>query len=493
MQRIHFQQAHRLFDVAATRQLEQHAAAALQPHALMQRAGLALARLSLALAPHARKVWVACGPGNNGGDGMEAAMHLQRYGKFPVVTWLGDESKAPRDALASLERARRAGVAFAHSPPADLDGNDLCIDALFGIGNLRGIEGRAADWVERLNSGSAQVLAADLPSGLNADTGAILARDGAAAGACVVRARHTLSLLTLKPGLFTAQGRDAAGQVWLDDLGVDSAACAETATLLGAPLLPQRLHASHKGSYGDLVVVGGAAGMSGAALLAARAALHAGAGRVYVALLCAGAPVLDAAQPELMLRDFDSLDLAGKTLVCGCGGGDSVRAVLPRAMAAPSALVLDADALNGIASDAQLQALLVARGRRARFTVLTPHPLEAARLLDCPAAQVQADRLGAAQQLVDRFACAVVLKGSGTVIAAPGHRPCINPSGNARLASAGTGDVLAGMVGAALAAAGQAPFAAVCAAVYRHGQLADAWPGDSSLTAAQLPSRLGCS
>ncbi len=493
MLRITSDRSHALFDIAATRRLEQSAAAALPAHTLMQRAGLATARLALALAPHARTVWVACGPGNNGGDGLEAAAHLQRWGKQTVVTWLGDEAGAPPDSLAALAQARQAGVHFAAEPPAGLAPQDLCIDALLGIGATRAPQGRMAQWIDALRWSAATVLAVDVPSGLNADTGTVATAPVADSEVSIratshFHAQHTLSLLTLKPGLFTDQGRDAAGQVWFDDLDVASAG--ETpAAMLSAPAETRaRLHATHKGSYGDVAVIGGAPGMTGAALLAGSSALHGGAGRVFVALLDPAAPSVDMQQPELMLRPVASLELKSMTVVCGCGGGDAVRRELPRVISTAAHAVLDADALNAIAIDTQLQTLLCARARRAgaqASTVLTPHPLEAARLLGIKAAQVQADRLGAARQLMERFGGVVVLKGSGTVIAAPGQIAAINPTGNARLATAGTGDVLAGMVGARLAA-GRPAFAAACEAVYQHGLAADHWPEDRALTAADL-------
>lgn len=475
MQRITPDRPWPLHDVAAIRRIEQRAAAELPAHALMQRAGLAVARLALALAPHARTVWIACGPGNNGGDGFEAALHLKQWGKEPVVTWLGEEGRAPQDARASLQRARDAGIRFSPDVPAAYD---FAIDALLGIGGSRVPEGALLAQIGRLNAGPAPVLAVDVPSGLNADTGQ---------AATAVRAAHTLSLVALKPGLFTARGRDAAGEAWLDDLGVRGGEPA-SATLAGPPPAASRLHASHKGSYGDVAVVGGAAGMAGAALLAARAALFHGAGRVFVGFLAEVAPATDVQQPDLMLRPWASLDLPGMAVACGCGGGDAVRAALPRALEA-RALVLDADALNAVAADAQLQSLLQARGRRGAPTVLTPHPLEAARLLECGTGEVQAQRLVAARELARRYGCVVVLKGSGSVVAAPGGELWINPTGNARLAIAGTGDVLAGMIAARLAN-GEGALDAAAAAVYLHGRAADRWPADEPLTASALAARL---
>lgn len=474
MQRVTPERPWPLFDVAAIRRVELAAAAGLPPHTLMQRAGLAVARLALAIAPHARRVWVACGPGNNGGDGLEASVHLKQWGKDPVVSWLGSEETAPADARASLQRARAAGVAFTSAPPAHWD---LGIDALLGIGSTRAPEGALLEAITHLNDSSAPVLAVDLPSGMHADTGQ---------GAGVV-AHHTLSLLALKPGLFTANGRDAAGQVWLDDLGVPAAQDQACAWLAGPAPASPRPHASHKGSFGDVAVIGGASGMVGAALLAATAALHAGAGRIYVAVL-GEALACDAAQPELMFRPWDQLPLGEMTVAAGCGGGVAIGAALPRLLSTAAALVLDADALNAIAVDSQLQALLEARGRRHRPTVLTPHPLEAARLLGSGTQQVQADRIGAAREMARRFQCVVVLKGSGTVTAQAEGPVAINPTGNGRLATAGTGDVLAGMVAARLAQ-GEPAFDAARAAAYRHGAAADVWPAGQALTASALARR----
>ena len=471
-----------LHNTAATRALEAVALAAAPPHVLMQRAGLACARMALAIAPHARTIWVAAGPGNNGGDGMEAAMHLQRWGREVTVTCLGDRPAATSDAAASRRRARAAGVTFAELPPPQWD---LCIDALLGIGATRPPDGAMAEWIHHMQGQDAPVLAIDNPTGLNADTGQ--------ASAVCVRANATLSLLTLKPGLFTADGRDMAGEVWLDDLQVNYAempvAGTPTARLLARPATAPRRHASHKGSYGDVAVVGGASGLTGAAVLAATACLHAGAGRVFLCLLDAQAASLASVPAELMARDVDALEFERLSVVCGCGGGDAIRVHLPTLLSRARALVIDADALNALATDSQLQQLLVARCDRAATTVLTPHPLEAARLLGITAAQVQGDRIDAASRLAARFKCTVVLKGSGTIVCAPHQLPAINPTGNALLATAGSGDVLAGMVGARLAA-GMPAFAAACAAVFTHGEAADRWPTGVALTAGALARAL---
>ncbi|MDM0112485.1 NAD(P)H-hydrate dehydratase [Variovorax sp. J22R133] len=474
MRRITTDSTAQLFDVAATRRIEQAAALNLPPHALMRRAGLAVANLAAALAPHARTIWIACGPGNNGGDGFEAAAELQQRGFAPIVTFAGDASRLPADALDALQRAKAAGVSIVDEPPATFD---LAIDALLGIGATRTPAGVLAQWLEHMDKGA--VLSVDVPSALNADTGAssLALRSSAP--------RYCLSLLTLKPGLFTAHGRDAAGEVWFEDLTCAPGTERPVAQLNSAPALAERPHASHKGSYGDVAVIGGAPGMSGAALLAASAALHAGAGRVFVGMLDGSRTMLHPLQPELMFRSADALDLADLATVCGCGGGFAVRTVLPRVLSTARRAVFDADALNAIANVGNLQTLLAARGKRGWQTVLTPHPLEAARLLGTGTDSIQKDRLAAANALATRFEAVVVLKGSGSIIAGPNATPAINLTGNARLATAGTGDVLAGMVGAALAS-GQDALTAARGAVWRHGALADVWPEGRPLTAGAL-------
>ena len=483
-----------LFDAARTRALERRASAPLPPHTLIRRAGESVARLALALAPHAQRVWIAAGPGNNGGDGLEAALQLLQFGKSVEVSLLGDASVLPADAADALMRAQAAGVRIV-TAPAPSGPPDLAIDALLGVGASRAPDAALAECIRRLNALTGPVLAVDLPSGLNADVGQALGTD------CVM-ASHTLALLTLKPGLFTGSGRDHAGDIWFDSLGVETSAEAPCAWLSGvsARSVPRRRHAQHKGSFGDVAVVGGTTGMSGAALLAARAAHAAGAGRVYIDLLDRSATALcvDTLRPELMFRT-DAVHaapelLARTTVVCGCGGGDAVRAPLPRLLSGARRLVLDADALNALAADTSQAALLRARASRGQATVLTPHPLEAARLLGCTTHAVQADRLRAAGELAHRFACVIVLKGSGSVIAAPGAVPHINSTGNAALATAGTGDVLAGWLGGRWAQ--RAPgdeaataFAVALWAVAEHGAAADP-PPPGALRAGDLIERL---
>ncbi len=458
---------------AATRAAEAAALAAQPaPHALMALAGLAVARLALALHPHAWRVWVAAGPGNNGGDGLVAARHLHQCGWQVAVSLLGDPAQLPTDAAWALQATRDAGVSvqaglgFA-GPPAGPQ--DLVIDALLGVGVARAAQGALAACMRAINTSGAPVLAVDLPSGLDADTGQPWGPD-------TVRATTTLSLLTLKPGTYTAAGRDHAGSVWLHPLGV--AAAAPTAVLHGPAPRSPRPHASHKGSNGDVAVVAGAQGMQGAAALAASAALAAGAGRVVVSLLADDPSFSAGLPPELMLRPqwwwSAPAVLARHTVVCGCGGGSAVAAALPPLLTHAARLVLDADALNAVAHDPALAQLLRQRAARGLPTVLTPHPLEAGRLLGLTAAQVQQDRLGAAQTLAAALDSVVLLKGSGTVITAPQALPFINPTGNAALAGPGTGDVLAGWLGGRWA---QHPHAhaqhEAAAAAWEHGRAAD--------------------
>ena len=466
-----------LFDAAASRQIEQSALAASPPHSLMATAGLGVARLMLAVAPQARRVQVWAGPGNNGGDGLVAARHLHQAGLEVAVNLLGDVRHGPADAQHALAQARQAGVRILSGlerPWADDRPANALIDALLGLGSRRAPEGDIAAAVLRLQNPGVPVLAVDLPTGLCGDTGRML-------GDTAVVATHTLSLLTLKPGLFTAMGRSFAGRVWFDGLAVDTGAVAASAHLSGPQtlrkLLPCRNPAQHKGSFGDVLVLGGAAGMGGAAQLAASAALTAGAGRVYLARLD-GDTAPSAPRPELMPRSLDEAlapdFLARCTVVCGCGGGAAVQAVLPGVMAIAARLVLDADALNALAADAGLRQAMQARSTAGAPTVLTPHPLEAARLLGMTAAAVQAQRQHCAQSLADQYGASVVLKGSGTVIAAPGRTPVVNPTGNARLGSAGTGDVLAGWLGGLWSQAGsQQGFEAAAASVWLHGQAAE--------------------
>lgn len=503
-----------LHGAQASRELEARALSACAPMTLMNRAGASVARLALAVAPHAQRVVVLCGPGNNGGDGWVAAHRLHQAG-LPVLVWEVLPARSA-DAQTARSQALAAGVpCSAQAPGAEpqlFGARILIIDALLGLGvqgELSAALGAAIHWIETAAAGQdhCTVLSVDLPSGLDADTGAPARTPEALPGA--VRAHHTLSLLTLKPGLCTHEGREHAGRLWFDDLQVEVPAAPPTARWATSGVLAAlhggrrggdgRVgHAGHKGSHGDAWVVGGSTGMAGAAQLAARAGLLAGAGRVYLVRLDGGWG--DPQHPELMSRTVqqlqstlaaDTFGMMEATVVAGCGGGRDIAALLHPLLQRAARLVLDADALNAVAARDEhpaLRAALQRRHARGLGTVLTPHPLEAARLLGCSTAEVQANRLKAAQALADELRCTVVLKGSGSVVASPGELPWINASGNARLATAGTGDVLAGWIGGAWASsAGQRQGHArastaslhdlVAACVHLHGAAADAGVG----------------
>ncbi|WP_434110094.1 NAD(P)H-hydrate dehydratase [Paraburkholderia caffeinilytica] len=503
-----------LLTLTDLRILEAQAAAALPEHTLMSRAGKAAASYlqeritrDTSIEKSKHKVWVAAGPGNNGGDALIMAAELHRAG-IAVDLCMPLEVK-PDDARWALDTARAAGVTITTTPPASLESYTWLVDGMFGIGLTRPLEGVFATIARQLSqrtkakSRKGGVLALDTPSGLDSDTGTAVGekrgqgegqsesqRDGA-----VVHATHTITFIGAKPGLFTAQGRDLAGTVIVAPIGVDSST--RSAVQLNAPelfaaFLPPRDFATNKGTFGSLAVVGGDTGMCGAAILAARAALYTGAGKVHVALLGEGAPPYDPPHPELMLHAIDDLPLDKMdALAVGCGMGHRDRAtrVMHDVLPLDVPKLLDADALNLMSNDPSLAAEVTARGVQGDPCVLTPHPLEAARLLGTDAPGVQRDRLAAARALAARFASVIVLKGTGTVIAAPDGRVAINPTGNAALATGGTGDVLGGIIGAFLAQ--HLPrYEAALAGVYLHGLAADRLSaqgcGPAGLTAGEL-------
>lgn len=426
---------------------------------LMERAGRAAANAARAMlqsaAQHPAHVLVLAGPGNNGGDALEAAVHLQAWGYRVSVCFAADAERLPPDAAAAHAKWRAAGGVGSATLPT-LDNLDLVIDGLFGIGLTRAIEAPYGGWIDALNAARLPVLALDVPSGLDADT-------GDTKGPCV-RAARTLTFIADKPGLHTLDGPDHAGSIEVVSLELRFEVPSDDGQLAGrltgtddfAALLAPRSKNSHKGSFGSLGIVGGASGMGGAALLAGRAALKLGAGKVFVGMLDKGGPAVDQIHPELMLRIAAEMDYAQcSALVIGPGLGTSVaaRAVMVAGIGSAVPLVLDADALNLLGGDA---ALAHAIAQRAAPTLLTPHPQEAARLLGCTTFEVQADRIAAACKLAQRFRAPVVLKGVGSVIAAPPTRSAtsrwwINPTGNPGMASAGMGDALSGIAGAFLA------------------------------------------
>jgi hydroxyethylthiazole kinase-like uncharacterized protein yjeF len=481
-----------LYSCAQIRAIEHAAQARLAPGELMERAGQAATAFALDLldGEAAGAVLVLAGPGNNGGDGLEVAANLARQGVAVEVLHLAGERPASLEAARALRRAQDGGARFVDAIPAGRPWR-LVVDALFGIGLARPLAGRARELAAWTAQAACPVLALDVPSGLDADTGAVHGPDGLA-----VTATHTITCLGNKPGLYTGDGCDHAGEVRVDMLGADGLHTEAAQAVLSSPslfadrLAPRRRN-SHKGSFGDLVVLGGARGMAGAAVLAARAALFGGAGRVFAALLDGGM-ALDPLQPEIMFRDAAGMAFDGRTVVAGPGMGNADAAIhlFGKALDAGTPLVADADALNLAAARPELQARLAAHGGPK---VLTPHPLEAARLLGVTAPIVQADRLEHARELALRLNAVVVLKGAGSVIARPDGFVAVNTSGNPGLATGGSGDVLAGFCGALLAQ-GWLAWEAALGAVWMHGSAAD-WlvedgRGPVGLTAGELPKAI---
>ncbi|HXZ47521.1 MAG TPA: NAD(P)H-hydrate dehydratase [Usitatibacter sp.] len=473
------------------RAVEARAAPASGP-TLMERAGRAAAQSARRLASDTGgPILVVAGPGNNGGDAWVAAENLlEGFHRVLVLEASAAEPKAPEARAARAAFAARGGTIVREWP--DEPRLALVVDGLLGLGLARDVDPAFRALIERINASGAPVLAIDVPSGLDSRTGSIR---GAA-----VHATRTVTFLAHKVGLHTADGPDCCGAIECDDLGAGAAVAAEAhgrllTPELAAPWLAARRRNVHKGDFGTLAVVGGQRGMVGAALLAARAGLLAGAGRVYAGLLGADAPAVDLVHPELMLRSVEEAVASARVVVAGPGAGRSPsatsaslfeRTVLPSLLAGDRALVLDADALNVLGANESLASLLA---RRPAATILTPHPAEAGRLLGTDAKGVQGDRLGAALLLARRFHAHVVLKGAGSLCAFPDGRWSVNTTGNPGLASPGTGDVLAGIIGALLCQGLDAEHA-LQYAVCLHGAAADACvargTGPVGLTASEV-------
>ncbi|MHB1213374.1 MAG: NAD(P)H-hydrate dehydratase [Thiobacillus sp.] len=453
-----------LFTAADCRTIDRHWADAHPATSLMEKAGVAAAELGGMLAGESgESVLVLAGPGNNGGDALVAARELAAQGFRVVVVSRADPARLPPDAArARTAWQARGGTLLAELPPRQR--YSLVIDGLYGVGLQRDISGEDAHWIAAANGMACPKLALDVPSGLDSDSGGIRG--------CALRADHTLTFLGLKPGLFTADGPDCAGQLHLDTLGVDAAALPATPGIAltqreSRHCLPARRQNSHKGLFGHVSIIGGIDGMVGACLIAGRAALQLGAGSATLGVLDARM-VVDYLEPRLMFAVPESLLERGpQVLAIGPGLGHHPRAhaLLKTALAAPCPLVLDADALNLLAADAELARQTA---RRSHPTLLTPHPGEAARLLGMHAAAIQADRIGAARSLSRQYNAHVALKGAGTVIAHPDGRYAINTTGGPWLAQAGSGDRLTGMV-AALLGQGMTAGDALEAAVWLHG------------------------
>jgi hydroxyethylthiazole kinase-like uncharacterized protein yjeF len=461
----------------------------------MERAGRAVFEVACAAWPGAQRWLILCGAGNNGGDGYIVARLAQAAGLEVTLCAFKTPTALGGDAAIAAQRWTAAGGQCAAWPIAAGAEFDLVVDALLGTGLDRepaGAYGEAVDAVNAIGRAGCPVVAVDIPSGLQADSGVILGR--------AVRAQLTVTFIGNKRGLFTADGPDCAGSVHFSDLETpDTVRDSESNSgiiireNIISKLLPKRRRNSHKGSYGWLLGVGSDHGMSGAIRLCGEAALRSGAGKVTLVTQPDHASLINLACPELMVRGMEngealeSLLNEVDALVTGTGLGQSEwsRSLFDRCVAAPIPMVLDADGLNLLAQ--RLPDLANSELPLGRW-ILTPHPAEAGRLLDCPAAKVQRDRVAAAQSLAHRYQAVVVLKGCGTVIADPADRYAICPLGNPGMATAGTGDVLAGVIGAMLAQ-GLDCWEAALAGVVAHaraGDLAAARHGERGMLASDI-------
>lgn len=450
--------------------LEMRAANQLGADTLMKRAGAAAAELIMKRLEDAgveqRRVTLLVGPGNNGGDALACACELREKGAVVNVVLPGGRRPTSALALAQLERWTQAG-GTTYDDPYMTEKADCVVDGLFGTGLAKPITGDYLDAVLWFNERQALKVSLDIPSGLNPVTGHWT---GSYPGCS---ADVTITFLCVKSGLYMCEGADAAGEIVLNEL--DVSVPLSPLSVIGTDEFPRvlrpRVKNSHKGDYGSVAVIGGTDGMIGASILAARAALISGAGRVTLECRAEHAPHVDMVYPEIMfatkpvnLEDFDAIVLG-----CGLGTSAEAKARVIEALNCQKPLILDADALNIIAADIKLQDMVLAR--RAP-TVLTPHPGEAARLLRRDTAGVTADRVAACRELAVQTSAIVVLKGAGTVISMRSSRTWINPTGSPMLATGGSGDVLAGMIGA-MFAQGYDMVESVLAAVYFHGLSAE--------------------
>ena len=450
--------------------LEMRAANQLGADTLMKRAGAAAAELIMKRLEDAgveqRRVTLLVGPGNNGGDALACACELREKGAVVNVVLPGGLRPTSALALAQLERWTQAG-GTTYDDPYMTEKADCVVDGLFGTGLAKPITGDYLDAVLWFNERQTLKVSLDIPSGLNPVTGHWT---GSYPGCS---ADVPITFLCGKSGLYMCEGADAAGEIVLNEL--DVSVPLSPLSVIGTDEFPRllrpRVKNSHKGDYGSVAVIGGTDGMIGASILAARAALISGAGRVTLECRAEHAPHVDMVYPEIMfatkpvnLEDFDAIVLG-----CGLGTSAEAKARVIEALNCQKPLILDADALNIIAADIKLQDMVLAR--RAP-TVLTPHPGEAARLLRRDTAGVTADRVAACRELAVQTGAIVVLKGAGTVISMRSSRTWINPTGSPMLATGGSGDVLAGMIGA-MFAQGYDMVESVLAAVYFHGLSAE--------------------
>jgi ADP-dependent NAD(P)H-hydrate dehydratase / NAD(P)H-hydrate epimerase len=493
-----------LYSVAQIREIEATYFKAHPKTSLMQRAGEAVATLAIDLiAKHKLKksVLVIAGTGNNGGDAWVAARALQIQ-KIKVCVWqIGVQKHGDAASKKAHEAylAAKGNIALNTAPALEFG---LIIDGIFGIGLSKAPQGDFRDAIRFANGQrekfGTKVLAIDIPSGLLADTGIAFAD--------TINADATITFLGAKPGLYTADGTDHCGKIFINSLDVDLGE--SNGSLLTehdmAELIVQRRNNSHKGTYGNVGIIGGAAGMVGAAVLAARAALHMGPGKVYAGLVAADAISFDAINPEIMIRRAadvaEDKNITAFAIGMGAGEGKPVKALLAEILATNKPVLIDADALafvnidntnssTGAANEAKMAENVRHDLSLKNNIILTPHPGEAARLLKITTAEVQADRVKAALSIAKRASAIVVLKGAGTVVATPEGSYFINTTGNPGMASGGMGDALSGMI-AAFLALGLTALNAAKLGVYLHGAAADCAAhhgmGPNGLTASEV-------
>ena len=475
-----------LYTAAQVRELDRTAISTLgiSGFVLMQRAAAAAWRVLKRRWPNARRIVVVCGPGNNGGDGYLLARTAKDAGLDARVISLGLPKNTSPDAVRAHAEWIASGGAVVMANGA-LPDADVYVDALFGTGLQRAVEGTARTLIDQINRYPSRVLALDVPSGIDSDTGNVLR--------AAVRASATVSFVAHKRGLFTSDALDCRGQLVLDTLGLPDdlyqrfdadAYLLEMAHL--SRWLPQRARNAHKGKFGHVLAVGGDLGMAGAVRMAAEAAMRVGSGLTTVATRGDNISAINAARPEIMahaVADANALSpllQRASVLAIGPGLGQSAwsRALLAASVAANKPTVLDADALNLLSQ--KFFPL-------PHACVLTPHPGEAARLLGCDVPAVEADRFKAARTIADRYRAVVVLKGAGSLVAHPAGPVAVCPWGNPGMASGGMGDVLTGVI-AGLLAQGLNPWRAARYGVGLHAQAADAAAqnGEAGIVATDL-------
>lgn len=432
-----------ILNLEESHDLEARCATRLGEDALMRRAAAFAADIIAERSP-GRVITVLAGPGNNGGDALAAAVLLKRKGFAVTVVSPGPQTSALAKAMRDEWLAAGGEIL---EDPYMAPKSDCVVDGLFGTGMNRPLKDPYLDAVLWFSERQAYKVALDIPTGLNSETGLWIG------GLPGCRADLTLTFLSHKAGLYLNEGPEAAGEVLLSELDVSV-----PLTRLGLisleedfehVLQPRPKH-SHKGTFGRLAVIGGASGMTGAAILAARAGLTLGAGLVQVELLSESAPDFDPIMPELMISKTP-LELENFTAIVvgpGMGTDEKAQARLTAALACDRPLVLDADALAMIAKDKKFLEILL---HRKAATVITPHEGEGARLLKVDVKQITNQRVDSVRDLALLTGATTVLKGPGTLVAMRSSRTWLSPVADASLATAGSGDVLAGMIGAFLA------------------------------------------